>query len=34
MAAAERMMRESTDRVERAVSGQSFLDPQLKTEPN
>ena len=34
MAAAERMLRESTDRVERAVSVKSFLDPQLKTESN
>jgi tetratricopeptide (TPR) repeat protein len=33
LATAARMLRASTDRLEREVSGESFLDPQLKTEP-
>ena len=33
LAAAARMLRAQTDRLEREVSGASFLDPQLKTEP-
>ena len=31
---AARMLRDATDRIEREVSGASFLDPQLATEPN
>jgi tetratricopeptide (TPR) repeat protein len=34
LAAAARMLQASTDRLEREVSGTSFLDPQLATEPN
>lgn len=33
LATAARMLRDATDRLERDVSGASFLDPQLKTEP-
>jgi len=31
--AAARMRKEETDKLEREVSGQSFLDPQLTAEP-
>lgn len=34
LAIAARMLQASTDRLEREVSGVSFLDPQLTTEPN
>ncbi len=34
LAIAARMLQASTDRLEREVSGASFLDPQLTTEPN
>ena len=33
LAIAARMLQKSTDRLEREVSGTSFLDPQLTTEP-
>lgn len=33
LAIASRMLQKSTDRLEREVSGTSFLDPQLATEP-
>jgi tetratricopeptide (TPR) repeat protein len=33
LAVAARMLRAETDRLERNVTGESFLDPQLKTEP-